>query len=338
MGVWEAFPYNVRRGLTSCPGCNPRNAWARAPREQRNIEASRLSPPSVWLDDPDVAADKYRLRCDCGADWFATPGSVQQQKVNCPACHPRPFAKWSVARHDAAAKAVGMLWLGDPTAGAATKTWVRCLACWEAWETTPNSVRQGSTNCPSCRRELLRAQRDDEIALVTEIDGRIVGAVWLGDPTVNSHAKTWARCKGCWEPWEVTPHDVQQGKGCRECSVSSFRRKMPAFVYLLVHPVSGAAKIGISNEGKAYRARLAKHRRSGYSLITQWRFQVGADAELVEDMMKKRWRNEDQLLAVAEAPSDGSSETVHTESMPLEETVRRINKLAREQQSFDDGF
>lgn len=101
----------------------------------------------------------------------------------------------------------------------------------------------------------------------------------------------------------------------------------------LVLKSDGTAKVGISGQHRLTE-RLRIHGSSGYRQIAVWEFGLGRDARAVEKEMVRRWREEDDLLPAAPEGEEGWTETVHTDSLPLEEIIKRINKLAREQPSY----
>jgi len=124
------------------------------------------------------------------------------------------------------------------------------------------------------------------------------------------------------------PSKIQAGRGCPECAVSGFKDGEPAVVYLCVHTRSNAAKVGISNQGKSYKERLATHRRHGYKFKADWYFADGGDARDIEKETIDRWRRAPKFDQVEEAPADGRTETVSLECLGLAEIIDRISRLA----------
>lgn len=98
----------------------------------------------------------------------------------------------------------------------------------------------------------------------------------------------------CYEHGEfmVTPKNHNAGHGCPNCGKSSFKKNLPATLYVLkILMLDGRVsyKIGITN-------RSVKHRYSGVELqnvlnYSEYYYWNGEDAENVERNVKRRFSN-----------------------------------------------
>ena len=79
---------------------------------------------------------------------------------------------------------------------------------------------------------------------------------------------------------------------------------------------------------------MSAHKRNGYRLAQTWSFEVGQEAKDIEQEVIRRWREDDELLPAAPEREHGRTETVHTDGLPLEEIIKRISKLVRQQRAL----
>jgi hypothetical protein len=151
------------------------------------------------------------------------------------------------------------------------------------------------------------------------------------DPYPGSDEPWRCECQTCGQ--EVTPRydSIQKGQGgCRFCASSGFNPIAPAVVYLITHQHLSAAKIGITGEDSK-TDRLAQHEREGWVVVGAWDVAYGRQAEEIETGILRWWREElDAPRAVTAdlMPQGGYTETVSLKKISLEETARRIWRLA----------
>ncbi len=99
-----------------------------------------------------------------------------------------------------------------------------------------------------------------------------------------------------------------RGSGCSECAESGFKRDQPALVYLLEHHRLNAAKVGICNLGTG---RIEKHEGRGWRRYESLNFDLGRDAEALEQEAIAEWRAQAwKPVRDQGATYDGWTETV----------------------------
>lgn len=327
---WDVTPEAVAAG-GGCPPCGIRSAADTKRKSQQEWNRRAKAAGYTWLEPVAGGHEKTLAKClECGHEWRATP--TRWHKRGCPAC-----GKWKAAAQrahtadewDRRAAVANIEWL-EPVKGAHTPSPARCLKCGQKSmliPTRPRCARCGVERSANAKRlsqsEWDRRAREIDIEFLEPLDGA----------TRRERPQRAVRCLRCGHEWEAYLQNLSRGVACPVCAESGFQYEKPAFVYLLVKP-EGVAQIGITGEGRAQAARMARHRRNHYSPAAEWHFAVGHDARNVEKETIRRWREEDDLLPAAPEGEEGWTETVHTDSLPLEEVIRRINKLAREQPSY----
>jgi hypothetical protein len=143
----------------------------------------------------------------------------------------------------------------------------------------------------------------------------------IGDFT-NTHTPTLCRCTTCGK--EVSPRltSIRQGQGpCLFCGEGGFDGTLPGSVYLLRHDGHGALKVGITNDRIG---RLAQHEREGWSLIDLWSFDLGANAEAVENAVLAAWKKHPHGVAAEDMPQRGHTETVSFDDVTEAEALHLI--------------
>ncbi len=123
---------------------------------------------------------------------------------------------------------------------------------------------------------------------------------------------------------------VSDGQGgCSNCSTSGFREDKPGLIYLMIHSVRKAAKVGICNSDAR---RIEKHKRNGWVLYDTHLFDLGVYARAVEKMTVATWRARGEDWQEALLPGgekyDGFTETVSL--------VRADGRLTCPDQLWDD--
>jgi len=316
---WNAHPQVVTGG-GGCPSCA-----GHAPVSQDEWDERAAVVGVEWLEPVAGARALTASRCRvCGHEWMVMPDSVRAGH-GCAVCAgnaPVGQEEWNRR-----AAAVGVDWL-DSVAGNSVLTRAKCRACGHQWAARPSDVDRGG-RCPVCankRKGQYQVHTQAEWAEIAECSN----LEWC-ETVTGALTKTRARCTVCKHEWHVVPSSVQQGRGCPQCAEYGFKSAEPALLYLLVKD-DGVAKVGIT--GDKIKTRMASHKRNGYRLVDTWSFGVGKDAREVEQAVIRRWREDDDLLPAAAEGEHGWIETVHTDGLPLEEIIKRLNKLAREQPSY----
>ncbi|MBT5138147.1 MAG: hypothetical protein HOH36_11590 [Acidimicrobiaceae bacterium] len=139
------------------------------------------------------------------------------------------------------------------------------------------------------------------------------------------------KCQAYGEEATLTYGNVQSGQGgSGACAVTGFDPVAPAVVYLITHQQLSAAKIGITG-ADIQTDRITQHEREGWVVVGAWNVAYGRQAEEIETEILRWWREElDAPRAVTAdlMPQGGYTETVSLKKISLEETARRIWRLA----------
>ncbi|MDV8071158.1 hypothetical protein R4P64_32080 [Rhodococcus sp. IEGM 1366] len=147
------------------------------------------------------------------------------------------------------------------------------------------------------------------------------------EPYPGSNAKWMARHTVCQEVVNPTFHSVMTaGAICPHCAVSGFKPALPAEVYLITDPARDVHKVGI---GGLQSNRLQIWHKKGWSLYRTRRFEVGADAYLVEQRTLQ-WLRKDKGLPPYLAFEDGWTETVDGDAIDLPSLWAQIEEISRD--------
>ena len=308
---WKTLPSRVQQG-SGCPKC-VHNAAVDQDEWDRRAAIQGL----VWLEDCGRAQHPTLARClTCEHEWRIQPASVKSGS-GCPNCAGKIVTQH---RRDEQAAAVSCEWL-EICGNAIEPKRIRCLTCRNEWKAAPAWIGAGSA-CPECgrrrtaeARKATQAQRDAE--------AKSAGIRWT-EPYSLSWAPTGAACLTCGHEWKARPANIQQGQGCPNCAESGFNPTKWALLYLLVDR-KHVAKIGITNSplGRG-TGRIRQHERNGWEVVDTWEFTVGKSARDAERSVLDWWRNDLGLPAAYEG-LDGSTETVDTKRLPLDEIRRFVD-------------
>ena len=155
---WMARPDNILSGY-GCPECAKRKiSTLRAKTHEEFIKEVAIKNPNVKVLGKYIADDiKIEFQCnnpDCGYSWFTTPDKIIHKLTGCPECAKLNRAKKRTKTHNAF---VDEVYKKNPTievvgeyAGVKTKIEFRCRVCEDVWLTTPDSILNCDTGCPTC--------------------------------------------------------------------------------------------------------------------------------------------------------------------------------------------
>ena len=281
-----------------------------------------LLEPFVRIDYP------IRFRClTCGTEGCKPVHEMRNATTGCWPCS-RIVAGLSgrvpPAAVTASLAAVGYELVGEYV-GARLPLAVRCLACSTEANVRLTSVRSKGSGCSACRYRVLAARyslSDDEVQ-----SRAVLAKVELLGPFTGTKDKVKTRCLGC---GYVSMRTVQWSKPsgtCVRCGARPYDFTAPSVVYLLVHELLGALKIGVSNDGTN---RLQDHRRQGWEIIEKHRM-TGEQAYLVERAVLAWWRVDLGLppyLSRAEMPQRGETETVSADALDVPTVLAFMRQVA----------
>ena len=320
---WNARPNKVQQGA-GCWKCDGR----REPRFQVTQDEwdERAAAVGVeWLDEVGGRNDnKTAALCrSCGYEWKAWPISIQSGS-GCPECARDKMSEAKQLPTDVwlnRAKEKNLVWLGEVTSSK-TPTPARCLTCGNEWEAMPVNLRRGR-GCPQCdieRRAALARRPQDEWNRIAEQ----VGLKWL-EPVESSNRPAKAKCLSCDYEWDARPGKRAEGSGCPVCSATGFDPSRPSLVYL-IDDGDGNGKVGITNADRR-RSRIRQHELNGWQLSKAWKIKDGETARNIERSVLNWWRYELKLPPTRPRGTDGWTETVSTDDLPLTQIIEHITRL-----------
>ena len=110
---------------------------------------------------------------------------------------------------------------------------------------------------------------------------------------VNAHSKISVICP-THGPFEQTPNNHLQGKGCPSCANSGFNPDKPASLYILRATKFNMMKIGISNDVDKRLQTLRRETPFAFELITTKEFTNGQDAYDLEQQLHSQYESAGQ--------------------------------------------
>lgn len=205
-----------------------------------------------------------------------------------------------------------------------------CHRCGQLVETATynHAVTRGS-GCLPCGKIRAGFNRRSRVAVQAVAVMRQAGLEPLED--YPGTAKPWrCQCSTCER--EVTPRldNVLTGGGCWRCAKHGFNASAAAYVYLVMDPASGAAKIGICG---ATTSRLKWYTNHGWDLLARVGMS-GSAARRVEKAVILCWRQELALppfLSKGDLPYAGWTETVDADAISIPATIELITALAADE-------
>ncbi len=267
-----------------------------------------------WAGAYHGAATKRAARClTCAHEWAVLPLNIYKGS-GCPRCAAqRQGRRVNPAEWDRRAADAGLEWL-EPHVRADVRRLARCLSCGFEYTPWPDHVRKG-IGCPRC------------IVPVEEWDRRAsaVGIEWI-EPHSRADLPRRARCLGCGYEWSPPPRSVADGSGCPACATTGLDRSLPTIVYLILLDDPPLMKIGVANVGSR---RLGDHRARGWSVVQEWTFDDGHEAEWVEATVMTWWRDcGAHPVSRDDVPGrDGYTESVWRGRIDIPDTVAFIADL-----------
>ena len=217
----------------------------------------------------------------------------------------------------------------------AVRSW--CMRCWNVCDPGPRlgNIKNGQQGgCEHCGG---RRRYDEEVA-------RHMARAWGYEPDpeipyTNDATKWPGLCLAENHPCDPVLNSRFRSGPCATCADHGFKPDRPALVYLLVGPAIQAAKIGIC-EDHPRNTRLDEHRRNGWIVVQTERFEIGADARAVEELVVRSWRSAGYASVLKNGTTyDGYRETVSIVRLTLDEissAVREIIATVRGHTSTED--
>lgn len=240
-------PNDVQRGQGLCVTCSGRN-----PSVAEALFRDRIA------DLGGRVVGKYRnvltpvdCICPAGHPCRPYPGSIQQGRGMCYACSGRDPAVAELAFRARVAE------LGGQVIGkyVGTDTPVECgCPAGHPCRPTPGYLRKQKGMCPICAQNDPDTAKRAFYARVSQLGGRVVGPYVNCMTVVECVCSQGHRCS-------PRPNAVQQGQGlCGACRGAEWD-----LLYVVTNPSLKRVKFGITSGGG--RARLADHRRAGYTNV-----------------------------------------------------------------------
>lgn len=131
------------------------------------------------------------------------------------------------------------------------------------------------------------------------------------EPYRNVSAPWTSLCNDCGTVVSPNLNNVRnRGRCCSHCAKYGLNPAAPALLYVMVHVVFGAVKIGITGR-QTREDRIARLQGAGWAVVRTWLFDTGAAAYCVEQTVLKQLRAEGHgpYLNVERMPAGGWTET-----------------------------
>lgn len=243
----------------TCAGKDPRMSEAAFRSRLAELGATLIEPTWLGVERP------HRVICANGHDCSPRPHSVQQGQGICRTCAQRsPDA--SEAKFRARLEELGATLLEPRWLGANEPHRVLCSAGHECTPRPSNAQEHGI--CEACARRCTRSAEAAFRARIEELGAVLLEPRWLGND--RSHRVLCAAGHTCYP----RPAHVQQGHGvCRFCA----NKEWDTF-YVVADNAAGLIKFGITNG--TGRARLARHRRDGFTTVLRLLQGLSADTSV----------------------------------------------------------
>ncbi len=175
----------------------------------------KISSQIMLLGEYRSTEEKIKCQCKtCNHIWEPTPHMLLQGS-GCPVC-----SKTQKAVNQRTPNEVFVQKLRtenpniiplEPYVDSKTKIKFKCKKCGEIWDTKPAILLRGH-GCPTCAgRPRINTSIFKERMASVNANIEILGEY------VNTSTKILCICRICNHKWEVTPHDLQRGRGCPEC-------------------------------------------------------------------------------------------------------------------------
>ena len=281
-----------------------------------------LLEPFERIDHP------VRFRCTkCGAEGVKSVHEMRYQREACWAC-----SRITAGLHgrlppivvlDSVSSARFEL-IGEYL-GARAPLRVRCLVCGTESDVRVGNLRSNKTKCRACADRQLAALfrlTDEDVAARA-----VLARIELLEPFGGTHESIKVRCVECGYEARRRINWSKPSKGCVRCGSRPFDFGAPSIVYLLVHAMHRALKIGVSNVGTN---RLADHQRHGWEVANIERID-GESAYQIEQAVLRWWRKDLGLpphLSSTEVPQGGWTETVSADFVEVPDAVAFVRRTA----------
>lgn len=229
--------------------------------------------------------------CHLGHE-YKTRVSHRSRGVGCPYCagkkvlqgfndlqtsHPEIAFYWDKSSN-------GTLTPSDVNAGSHRKVFWLCEKE-HSYSSTVDHQTRDQTGCPYCAfRKLLKGFNDlaSQDPLVSSEWNNLKNKLEPNQILYGGHSKYWFKCASGHE-WKASL-TTRKKSGCPSCAKFGFKADEPAYLYLLKNERLNALKIGITN---IKTTRLSDFQRTGWSLLSTKKFDLGHQAREMESVLKR---------------------------------------------------
>jgi hypothetical protein len=178
----------------------------------------------------------------------------------------------------------GTLTPSDVNAGSHRKVFWLCEKE-HSYSSTVDHQTRDQTGCPYCAfRKLLKGFNDlaSQDPLVSSEWNNLKNKLEPNQILYGGHSKYWFKCASGHE-WKASL-TTRKKSGCPSCAKFGFKADEPAYLYLLKNERLNALKIGITN---IKTTRLSDFQRTGWSLLSTKKFDLGHQAREMESVLKR---------------------------------------------------
>lgn len=320
--VFPRFAF-IQQGQRGCSDCGAKRGAVARQKESAvafsDMRAALLEPVEPY---PGKNKRPWLCRClRCGKEVSPNYNSIQRGQGGCKWCARKVLDPREAADE---LRRIGLI-PTEPFPGSNAPWRSACVHCQKISTPRYNDVISGRiVGCVWCNKR--RVSPDDAVRVM------LAANLLPLTPYVNN-ATPWASlCMKCNRTVYPRYGNMRTSQsGCRWCSPRGANFALPGLVYLVTHEGLNAHKIGISNIGTD---RVENHRRQGWMVHAERRFEVTYDAYRVEQAVLRWWREDLALpvhLTADEVPQKGHTETVSADALSLPDVWAKVLELAAAQ-------
>lgn len=242
-----------------------------------------------------------KCRCSrCGNEVSPSYSNLQKGSGGCAICAGR---RVDLSKVEEGFSINGLMPL-EPYVGSDNPRLCVCVFCKNQVSPSWSSVKAGKS-CGYCAG--IRVSESD-VAL-TFHNANLTPLV----PYTTAKNKRECKCNLCGNVTFAIYANLKSGQGgCSACAAYGFDRNAEALLYLMHHEELSSLKVGVASTSSRYD-RIDAHQKNGWKLIKSWRISSGRDAEGIEKLILKYWRDELSKpihLDSYQIPQGGWTETV----------------------------
>jgi hypothetical protein len=214
---WKTSVTYIVDKKTCCPHCADKAKLSNEIIDQILLNSGRTI---IRLGNFNGCKSKIDWQCIvCNYIWGATSLDVMYHNTKCPKCIGHIRLTNLIIDQRLIDNNRSIIRLGNCNGSAGKIDW-QCKNCNYIWNTAPNSIFSGKSNCPKCSN-VLKLTKD----IINERFSAQNRTIILIGNYINVDTLTEWQCKNCNFIWIAEPNNViYRGDGCKKCGLSRGER------------------------------------------------------------------------------------------------------------------